>query len=156
MTSFKGGEQVVLIDRLAPHTDGTEGGLVDQVGQICAHAAGGGLGDLVQVYVLRQPDVSGMHLQGGQTAGQVGPVHDDAPVKPARAEQRLIQHFRTVGGAQDDDALGGVEAVQLSQQLVQGLFPFVVAAHAVVTAFADGVDLVDEDDAGSHFGRFLE
>ena len=153
---FKGHQQVVLVHRLAAHADRTQRGLVDQIGQICAHSAGGGLGDLVQVHVAVQPDLASVHLQRGQSARQVGPVHGDPPVEAPGTQQRLVQHLRTVGGAQNDDALGGIEAVQLCQQLVQRLLPLVVAAHAVVAALADGVDFVDEDDAGSHFTGFLE
>ena len=98
-----------------------------------------------------------MHLQGGQTACQIGPVHGDAPVEAAGTQQRLVQHLGPVGGAQHDDALAGVEAVQLRQQLVQRLLPLVVAAEAAgVTGLADGVDLVDENDAGGNLGGLLE
>ena len=42
-----------------------------------------------------------------------------------------------------------LEAVHLHQQLVEGLFPLVVAAAQTGAAVApDGVNLVDEDDAG--------
>ena len=97
-----------------------------------------------------------MDLEGGKTARQVGPVHGDPPVEPAGPQQGLVQHLGPVGGGQDDDALGGVEAVHLRQQLVEGLLPLVVAAEAGVAGLADGVDLVDEDDAGSHLGGLLE
>ena len=97
-----------------------------------------------------------MDLEGGHTAGQVGPVHGDTAVEPAGPQQGLVQHLGPVGGGQDDDALGGVEAVQLGQELVQGLLPLIVAAQAVVPGFADGVDLVDKDDAGGHFAGLLE
>ena len=97
-----------------------------------------------------------MDLEGRQTARQVGPVDDDAAVEPAGAEQSLVQDFGPVGGGQQDDALGGVKAVHLRQQLVQGLLPLVVAAHAVVAGFADGVDLIDEHDAGGHLAGLLE
>ena len=97
-----------------------------------------------------------MDLQRGNASRQVGPVDGDAPVKPAGPQQRLVQHLRPVGGGQQNDALGGVKAVHLRQQLVQCLLPLVVAAHAVVPGFADGVDLVDEHDAGGHLGRLLK
>ena len=153
---LKGGQQVLLGHQAAAKAHRPQGGLVHQVGQIRAHAPGGGQGDLFQIDVLRQLDLPGVDLEGGQATGQVGPVDGDAPVKAAGAQQRLVQHLRAVGGAQDDDALARVEAVQLRQQLVQGLLPLVVAPHAVVTGLADGVDLVDEDDTGGHLGRFLK
>ena len=49
------------------------------------------------------------------------------------------------------------EAVHLDQQLVQGLFALVVAAAQAGAALAaDGVDLVDEDDAGAVLLGLLE
>ena len=155
---LEGRQQVILIHGAAAQPHGPQGRLVDKVRQICAHAAGGGLSDLFQIHVLGQMDAAGVDLQGGQTARQIGAIHGDAPIETAGAQQGLIQHLRAVGGAQNDDALAGIEAVQLRQQLVQGLLPLVVAAAeaAAVTGFADGVDLVDEDDAGSHLGGLLE
>ena len=154
---LKGDQQVFLIDGVAAQAHGAQGGFVDQVCQVRADAAGGGLGDLVQVYILAQADVAGMHLKRGQAAGQVWPVHGDAPVEAAGTQQGLVQHLGAVGGAKDDDALAGVKAVQLAEQLVEGLLAFIVAAEfAGVAALADGVDLVDKDDAGGDFRRFLE
>src|SRR5699024_263933 len=47
-----------------------------------------------------------------------------------------------------DDALAALETVHLDQQGVQGLLALIVtAAQAGATMPADGVDLVDEDDA---------
>ncbi len=122
-----GADLANLVNEAAqPH--GPQGRLVDKVRQICAHAAGGGLSDLLQIHILGQMDVPGVDLQGGQTARQIGTVHGDAPVEAAGTQQGLVQHLRAVGGAQNDDALAGIEAVQLRQQLVQGLLPLVVAA----------------------------
>ena len=50
-----------------------------------------------------------------------------------------------------------VETVHFRKELVQGLFALVVAsAQAAVPAFANGVDLIDEDDAGGVLLGFLE
>ena len=153
---LEGGQQVLLGDQAAAIAHRPQGGLVHQVGQVRAHAPGGGQGDLLQVHVLGQLDLPGVDLKGGHAPGQVGPVNGDAPVKAAGPQQGLVQHLGPVGSAQDDHALAGVKAVQLGQQLVQGLLPLVVAAHAVVPGLADGVDLVDEDDAGGHFAGLFE
>ena len=154
---LKGHEQIVLIDRLASVAHSTQRGLVDQIGQIGAHAACSGLGDLLQIHVLGQTDVAGMDLQGSQTAGQIGTVHRDAAVETAGTQQGLVQHLGTVGGGQNDDTLGGVETVQFGQQLVQGLLALVVAAETgSVTGFTNGVDLIDEDNTGGHLGGLFE
>ena len=155
---LEGHQQILLIHGLAALADGAQRRLVHQIGQIRADAAGGGLGDLVQIHVLGQTDVAGMHLQGGKTARQIGTIHGDAPVEAAGAQQRLVQHLRAVGSAQHDNAFAGVKAVQLRQQLVQRLLALVVAAAelAAVAGFTDGVDLVDEDDARGYLGSLLE
>src|SRR5881409_608716 len=58
--------------------------------------------------------------------------------------------LRTVRRGHDDDALRGVEAVHLGQELVQGLLALVVAPDepgAAGPRLSDRVERVDEDDA---------
>ena len=91
----------------------------------------------------------GVHGQDGLAALPVGTVHHDLAVEAAGAQQRRVEDVGPVGGRHDDDALVGLEAVHLHQQLVEGLLALVVAAAQAGAAMAaDGVDLVDEDDAG--------
>ena len=98
-----------------------------------------------------------MDLEDGHPALEVGPVHDDPPVKTAGTEQCLVQDLGPVGGADDQDTLGGIETIHFRQELVEGLFPlFVAAAEPAVSAAADGVDLVNENDTGGVLGRLLE
>ena len=57
-----------------------------------------------------------------------------------------LEHVRTVGGSDEDDAFVRLEAVDLDEQLVQRLLALVVAAaEAGAATTADRVDLVDED-----------
>ena len=87
----------------------------------------------------------------------VGVRHDDLPVEAAGPQQRRVEHVRTVGRGDDDDAFVGLEAVHLDEQLVQRLLALVVAAAEARAAMpADGVDLVDEDDARRVLLRLLE
>ena len=97
-----------------------------------------------------------MHLQGIQTPLEIGLVHNDPPVKPAGAQQCLIQDFRPVGSRQAHNALGGLKAVDLAEQLVQGLLLLGVAAVPAVPGAAHSIDFVNKDDARSHLGRLLE
>ena len=87
-------------------------------------------------------------LQDGGPFGLVGEGDLDLAVEAARPQQRRIEHFGPVGGGHDDHAGGGVEAVHLGQELVQGLLALVVGDDRPASALADGVDLVDEDDRG--------
>ena len=99
-----------------------------------------------------------MYLQNVDTSLEVGQFYRNAPVETSRTEQRRVKGFRTVGGCQNDNALRTVKAVHLGQQLVQRLFPLVVAAAVLsaVTLFTDGVDLVDKDDTRGFFISLLE
>ncbi len=89
-----------------------------------------------------------MELQDIFPALQIRQFHRDPPVKSAGSCQGRIQCFGPVGCSQQDHALGPVKAVHFRQQLVQGLFPFVVAGNAAgIPLFAHGIDLVNEDNA---------
>ena len=91
-----------------------------------------------------------MDLQNLFAALEVGQFHRNTAVKAAGAGQSRVKGIRTVGGREDDDATVALEAVHLGEQLVQGLLTLVVAAQlAAVPLLADGVDLVDEHDAGA-------
>src|SRR5688572_27612185 len=98
-----------------------------------------------------------MDLQDLLAADHVRVRDDDLPVEPAGAQQRRVKHVRAVRRGDEDDALVGLEAVHLDEQLIERLFALVVAAAEAGAAMpADGVDFVDEDDAGGVLLRLLE
>ena len=97
-----------------------------------------------------------MNLQNLLTALEVRQFHRHTAVKTAGTQQRRVQSFGTVGGSQNDNAGVALKAVHFGEQLVEGLFPLIVAAELSVTLFADGVDLIDKDDAGSLFLGLIE
>jgi hypothetical protein len=79
------------------------------------------------------------------------------PVEASRAQQRRVQDVGPVRRRHDDYADVGFETVHLDEHLVQRLFALVIAsAQACATVPADGVDFVDEDDAGRALLRLLE
>ncbi len=145
------------VTHLRPCPYGPQSGLVDDVGKLCAGGAGGHAGHGVEVDVRGELDLFGVDLQDLLAALQVGQLHRHPAVKAAGTGQGRVQGIRAVGGRQNDDAVVALEAVHLGQQLVQGLLPLVVAAEmAAVALLADGVDLVDEHDAGGLFLGLLE
>jgi len=84
------------------------------------------------------------------TALEVGKVDGDLAIEPAGTEEGLIQNVDTVGGGNGNDAGVAIETVHLDQDLVDGLLPLIVAAGETGTTLTtDGIDLIDEDDAGS-------
>ena len=99
-----------------------------------------------------------MQAQDALAPLEVGQLDRHAPVKPAGTGQRRVKRLRPVRGGQNDNALGGVKAVHLGQQLVQGLLALIVAAEVcpAVTLFADRVDLINKNDAGRFFTRLLK
>ena len=90
-----------------------------------------------------------MHLQDLFPALDIRQAHRDAAVEAPRPQQRVVQDVAAVRGRHHDDAAVALEAIHLRQDLVQRLLPLVVAAaHARAALPADGVDLIDEHDAG--------
>ncbi len=90
-----------------------------------------------------------MHLEDGLAIAPIRFIDHDLSVEAAGAHERLVEHVGPVRGGHDDDAGVRVEAVHLDEQLVERVLALVVAAdHAVAPArAADGIHLVDEDDA---------
>ncbi len=112
---------------------------------------GGLTGDAVDLDGLVERLALGMHLAGSPSRPlHVGPVEDHLAVEAARPQERRVEDVRPVGRGDHDDVRVGVEAVHLDEDLVEGLLALVVrAAEARAALAADGVDLVDEDDAGA-------
>ena len=146
-----------LTDAVLPAARRQQRRLVEDVGQVGAREAGGAAGEHGEVNAGVQGLVPGVDLQDGDAAAHVGGVHDHATVEPPGPQQRRVQDVHPVGGGQQHDALGGVEAVELHQELVQGLLALVVGtAQPRAAAAADGVELVDEHDGRGVGVRLLE
>ena len=149
--------QIGLGGEPAARAHGAQRGFVDDVRKLRAGSAGGHAGDLVEIDVLRDLDLPRVDLQNFLAALEVGKLDRHAAVKAARARERGIEGFGTVGGGEDDDAVVALKAVHFGQKLVERLLALVVAAVLAAAALlADGVDLVDEDDAGRLFLGLLE
>ena len=92
--------------------------------------------------------VADVDLEDRLAADDVRPIDDHRAVEAAGPQQGRVERLRPVGGRHDDDAAVGVEAVHLDQELVERLLALVVAADdAAAAGLAQGVQLVDEDDA---------
>ena len=86
-----------------------EGGLVHQVLQVRAGEAGGLPGDLLQVHILCQRLIAGMHSE------DLLPALHVRPVKPTGTQQGGVQDVLPVGGGQHDDPLVCGKAVHFHQ-----------------------------------------
>ena len=123
--------------------------LVDEVFDIGAGKSRGAAGNHFPVDVLGNDGLAHVHLEDLLPSLHVGKGHDDLPVETARTQKRRVENVGAVRGRNEDDPLVGFEAVHLDQKRVEGLLALVVSASQPCTAVAsDGVDLIDEDDAG--------
>ncbi|VTQ60153.1 Uncharacterised protein [Stenotrophomonas maltophilia] len=140
--------EVVHADFLLVATRSEQGGLVAEVGQVSAGEARGTARDHHRLDIVGQGQLAHVDLQDVLAALHVRQADHDLAVETARAQQRRVQHVRTVGRGDHDHAFAAFKPVHLDQQLVQGLLALVVtAAQAGATVATDGVDFVDEDDA---------
>ena len=128
---------------------GEQRGFVQKIRQFRAGITGRAARDDGQIHVRLQFHVLGVNLQNGFAPAHVRQIDRDLAVKTAGPQQRRIKHVRAVGRRDDDDAFLRVEAVHLDEQRIQGLFAFVVAAAQAVTArTSDGVNFINENQAG--------
>ena len=98
-----------------------------------------------------------MDAQDLLAALQVGQSDDDLTVEPTGTHQRMVKDVRAVRRSDHDDPFVRTEAVHLDEQLVERLLALVMpAAQTGAALAADGIDLVDEDDAWGVLLRLLE
>ena len=149
--------ELVLADRLLAAARREQRRLVDHVREVGAREAGGRRREHVEVDLLVDRLALRVHLEDLLAPLAVGPVDDDLPVEAARAQERRVEDVRPVRGGDEDDVVLQLEPVHLDEELVQRLLALVVtAAQAGAAMAADGVDLVDEDDARARLLRLLE
>src|SRR6266536_2521893 len=149
--------EVVQLEPVLVAPRGVEGRFVDEVLDVGAREARRPARDLGEVDLRIERRLLGVDLEDPEAAVKVGPRHDDPAVEAAGPEERRVEHVGAVGGGDEDDALVRLEPVHLDEELVQRLLALVVAAAEASAAVAtDGVDLVDEDDAGRVLLALLE
>ncbi len=131
--------------------------LVDHVGQIGAGEAGSPASEHAQVDLVGQRLALHVNLQDALAALEVGTVHHYLAVETTGAQECRVEDVGTVGRRDQDDVVLEVEAVHLDEQLVQGLFAFVMTSTEPCPALtAHRIDLVHEDYAGGSCLGLLE
>ena len=77
-------------------------------------------------------------------------AHGNAAIEAAGAGEGGIQHIHTIGGRQENHAGVIGKPIHFREELIQGLFPFVISPTDASSPLAtDSIDLIDEHDAGS-------
>ncbi len=137
---------------------GQQGRLVHQIGQIGAGEPGRERCHLLQIDAGIEPDLDRMHLENLHPPYLVGPLHQHLSVKSPGAQQGGIENLRPVGGRENHNGRGGVEAVEFDQQLIERLLFFIVPAaeRRGAAGAAQRIELVDENDGRRFFPRLLE
>ncbi len=129
---------------------------VDEIGNVGANHPRRGTRNRNQVYIFCQRHAARMNLENSQAAIPVGPFHYHTAVEATRTQERFVQAIGSVCSSDDDNGLARIKAIHLNQQLVQSLLALVVAVDAGASLATDGIDLIDEDDAGSRFLGLIE
>ena len=97
-----------------------------------------------------------MHAQDLFASADVGIANHDLPIETSGPQQRRVEDVVPVRRGNDDDAVGLAEAIHFHKQLVQGLLALFVTERIAAAVAADGIELVDENDAGLVAARILE
>src|SRR2546430_15620748 len=90
-----------------------------------------------------------MHAQDLFAALEIGHIDHDLAIEASRPQQRGIEDIGTVRGREQDYPIVAFKSIHFDEKLVERLLALVVtAAEAGAAVAADGIDFVDEDDAG--------
>lgn len=112
------------------------------------------VGDLLQVDPAHQVHLPRVDAQDVD-AGRLGRVRElDLAVDAARSQQRRVEDVDAVRGHQDLDLVGGLEAVELVEELEHGALDLGVAA-AAARASAGRADRVDLKRKKNKFPSFV-
>src|SRR5262249_48653834 len=107
--------------------------------------------------ILAERNLAAMYAENFFAATHIGTGHHHAAIEAAGPQQGWVEHVRTVGRGDQDDAFVGLKAIHFDEQLVQSLFALIVsAAEARVTLTAVRLDFVEEEDAGGILLALLE
>ena len=141
--------EVLFLDNLLVFPGGDQGRFIAHVGDVGTGKAGSLTGQEIDIHLRIQFQRLQVNLENGLPLPQVWEFNVDLAVEPASPHQGAVQDIGPVGGRQDDHTGVGGKAVHLSQELVQGVLPFIVGAGDLVpaTGTTNSIDLIDEDDA---------
>mmetsp|Transcript_31319 Transcript_31319/g.50291 ORF Transcript_31319/g.50291 Transcript_31319/m.50291 type:complete len:330 (-) Transcript_31319:441-1430(-) len=98
-----------------------------------------------------------MDLKNSDTAFEVGEANLHTAIETTWTQEGRVKDVGTVSSSKDNDASVALETVHLGQNLVQGLLALIVATRDTgSTLTADGINLINEDDARSVLLRHVK
>mmetsp|Transcript_163094 Transcript_163094/g.522986 ORF Transcript_163094/g.522986 Transcript_163094/m.522986 type:complete len:357 (+) Transcript_163094:69-1139(+) len=158
--------QVLRGDLASAPSHRQEDGLVDDVGQLGATQTLRGLRDALQHAPVRRLQqrlshrrVPRVELQNLEALLLVRQLHEDVTVEAAGPQQCRVHRLAAVRRREHHDAVAlAVEAVELGQQLVEGLDVLLVGRSAlgIAPSVAQGIQLVNEDHHRRHLTSLPE
>ena len=151
--SVNGIEEILLAHGLTVATGSNQSGFITYVGDVGARESWCLTRQKVHIEVVCKLERTQMDIEDGDALRQFGKVNVDLTIETSGTQEGRVEDFNAVGRRQNDDARVGAEAVHLCEQLVEGVFALVVSAECGVLASgaSDGINFVDEDDAGRFF-----
>jgi len=120
---------------------------VQQVGEVGARVPNGELRQALEVDIRVKRAARGMDTQDLGAIGDGWQRHFDHAVEAAGPSYRGVEHVLAVGRGHPDDAVVGLHAIHLDEELIERDFLFARPVRPATPA-AKRVELVDEDDAG--------
>ena len=149
--------QLAFTDVFQPVARRQQGRFVQHIGQIRAGESGSALSQGLQVNIGVQRLVFGVYCQDGFAPLQVRRLYSNLAIKTSWPQQGRVQDIGAVRGSNHDDVGAFIKTVHLYQQLVQGLFTFIVTApHPGAAVAPHRVDFIDEDNGGGRCAGLLE
>mmetsp|Transcript_7073 Transcript_7073/g.10614 ORF Transcript_7073/g.10614 Transcript_7073/m.10614 type:complete len:239 (+) Transcript_7073:829-1545(+) len=95
--------------------------------------------------------------KNASSALEVGKVDSDLTIESAWTEEGLIQNIHPIGSGDGDDTRVAIETIHLHKNLVNGLLTLIISSsHSGATLTGDGINLINEDDAGGVLLRLSE
>ena len=138
-------------------SDSQQRRFIDEVFQFCPRESRRRLGDLFQLDVISERHLFRVHLENLLAAFLCRTVDSDVAIETTRSHERRVEHVRPVCCGNDNHRRRLLKAVHLTENLVERLLALIVSAAKSRTAVTpDGVDFIDEDDAGRVVLRVLK
>ena len=141
--------EIAHVHLLLVEPGGIESRFVDKVFDVGARKTRRAAGDHREIDVFGKGGLPGVDLQDLLTTLHIGQRHDDLTVETTGPQQGRIEDVGPVRGRYQDYPFVRFKTIHLDEELIQGLLPLVVSASQTCAAVtSDGVDFIDEDDAG--------
>ena len=139
-------------DGIFAATGGEDGGFIQEVGEVSPCETGCAPGDGFQGDIRRQFLVAAMHIEDGQSSLDIWRINAHLAVETTRTHEGRVQHVWAVGGGDDDNSAVSLESIHLREELVEGLFPFIVPTTDTSSPLATyGINFIDKDQTRAIF-----